>query len=161
MRIVDVRETTIPIGSPIKNAFIDFSKMNCSMTAVITDFVRDGKNVIGYGFHSNGRYAQSGLMQERFNPRLREADPHSLLNDAGDNLDPGRIWQAMMKNEKPGGHGRALRRGGGHRHGGLGRPLPRSPGSRCFVYWRKHTNAKPIQRCLSTLPAVTTSRARA
>ncbi len=105
MRIVDVRETTIPIGSPIKNAFIDFSKMNCSMTAVITDFVRDGKNVIGYGFHSNGRYAQSGLMQERFNPRLREADPHSLLNDAGDNLDPGRIWQAMMKNEKPGGHG--------------------------------------------------------
>ena len=44
-------------------------------------------------------------MQERFIPRLREADPHSLLNDAGDNLDLGRIWQAMMKNEKPGGHG--------------------------------------------------------
>ncbi len=44
-------------------------------------------------------------MEERFLPRLREADPHSLLNDAGDNLDPERVWAAMMKDEKPGGHG--------------------------------------------------------
>ena len=28
-----------------------------------------------------------------------------LLNEAGDNLDPDRIWATMMKNEKPGGHG--------------------------------------------------------
>jgi L-alanine-DL-glutamate epimerase-like enolase superfamily enzyme len=28
-----------------------------------------------------------------------------VLNDAGDNLDPGKAWAAMMSNEKPGGHG--------------------------------------------------------
>ena len=27
------------------------------------------------------------------------------MNEAGDNLDPRRIWAAMMTNEKPGGHG--------------------------------------------------------
>jgi L-alanine-DL-glutamate epimerase-like enolase superfamily enzyme len=27
------------------------------------------------------------------------------MNEAGDNLDPHRIWAAMMGNEKPGGHG--------------------------------------------------------
>lgn len=105
MRIVDVRETTVPIASPIKNAFISFSKMTCSLVAVVTDVVRDGTLVVGYGFHSNGRYAQSGLMQERFLPRLREANAGSLLNDTGDNLDPERIWATLMKDEKPGGHG--------------------------------------------------------
>jgi L-alanine-DL-glutamate epimerase-like enolase superfamily enzyme len=34
-----------------------------------------------------------------------EAAPNSLLNDSGDNLDPDHIWNTMMKNEKPGGHG--------------------------------------------------------
>src|SRR4029078_13001878 len=34
-----------------------------------------------------------------------EAEPKSLLNEAGDNLDPHKIWAAMMVNEKPGGHG--------------------------------------------------------
>ena len=38
-------------------------------------------------------------------PRLREADPTTLLNDEGDNLDPDRIWATLMNNEKPGGHG--------------------------------------------------------
>jgi len=105
MRIVDLREVTAPISSPIANAYIDFSKMTCSLVAVITDVVRDGKPVIGYGFNSNGRYGQGGLIRERFFPRLLEADPSTLQNDAGDNLDPQRIWSALMRNEKPGGHG--------------------------------------------------------
>jgi len=105
MRIVEIREMTASIASPIANAYIDFSKMTCSVVAVITDVVRDGKPVVGYGFNSNGRYAAGGLLRERFLPRLREADPKSLLTDAGDNLDPFRIWAAMMINEKPGGHG--------------------------------------------------------
>ncbi|HYD68590.1 mandelate racemase/muconate lactonizing enzyme family protein [Azospirillum sp.] len=105
MRIVEIREMTASIASPIANAYIDFSKMTCSVVAVITDVVRDGKPVVGYGFNSNGRYAAGGLLRERFLPRLREADPKSLLTDAGDNLDPFRIWAAMMTNEKPGGHG--------------------------------------------------------
>jgi L-alanine-DL-glutamate epimerase-like enolase superfamily enzyme len=105
MKIVDLREITQPIASSIRNAYIDFSKMTTSLVAVITDVVRDGKPVVGYGFNSNGRYGQGGLIRERFAPRLLEADPDSLLNDAGDNLDPDRIWAALMKNEKPGGHG--------------------------------------------------------
>src|SRR5215208_7796050 len=105
MRIVDIREVTAPIASSIANAYIDFSKMTLSLVAVITDVKRDGRRVVGYGFNSNGRYGQGGLIRERFAPRLLEAPPESLLNDAGDNLDPDRIWATMMKNEKPGGHG--------------------------------------------------------
>ncbi|CCH07134.1 mandelate racemase/muconate lactonizing enzyme family protein [Achromobacter xylosoxidans] len=105
MKIVEIREKTVPISSPIRNAYIDFSKMTLSLVAVVTDVVRDGRRVIGYGFNSNGRYGQGTLMRERFIPRVLEADPASLLDDSGDNLDPHRIWNAMYVNEKPGGHG--------------------------------------------------------
>ncbi len=104
-RIVDIREATHPIASPIANAYIDFSKMTCSLVAVVTDVVRDGRRVVGYGFNSNGRYGQGGLVRERFMPRVLEADPASLLDTSGGNLDPDSVWAAMMKNEKPGGHG--------------------------------------------------------
>ncbi len=105
VRIVDVREVTKPISSPIRNAYIDFTKMTTSLVAVVTDVVRDGKRVVGYGFNSNGRYGQGGLIRERFAPRLMEADPKTLLDESGDNLDPDKIWATLMSNEKPGGHG--------------------------------------------------------
>src|SRR5271170_7048559 len=105
MHIVEIHEVTAPIASSISNAYIDFSKMTLSLVAIVTDVVRDGRAVVGYGFNSNGRYGQGGLIRERFAPRLREADPKSLLNDAGDNLSPDRIWRTLMRNEKPGGHG--------------------------------------------------------
>lgn len=105
MKIVDIREITKPIASPIRNAYIDFSKMTLSMVAVITDVIRDGHPVIGYGFNSNGRYGQGSLIRERFRPRIMEADPQTLLDTVRDNLDPQRIWDRMMTNEKPGGHG--------------------------------------------------------
>ena len=105
VRIVDIREITQPIASPIRNAYIDFSKMTTSLVAVVTDVVRDGRRVVGYGFNSNGRYGQGGLIRERFAPRLLEADPKTLLDADGDNLDPDRVWHTLMRNEKPGGHG--------------------------------------------------------
>ena len=105
MRITAIREATHRIASPIRNAYIDFSKMTTSLVAVETDVVRDGRRVVGYGFNSNGRYGQGGLVRERFAPRVLEADPATLCNDTGDNLDPDRVWAAMMANEKPGGHG--------------------------------------------------------
>ena len=105
MRIVDIREVTQPIASPIRNAYIDFSKMTTSLVAVVTDVVRDGRPVVGYGFNSNGRYGQGGLIRERFRERILGAEPETLLDPARDNLDPARIWAAMMRNEKPGGHG--------------------------------------------------------
>lgn len=105
MRIVDIREKTVSIASPIANAYIDFSKMTCSVVAVVTDVVRDGKPVIGYGFNSNGRYGQGALMRDRFLARVLEADPETLVDAENDNLDPFAIWKTLMTNEKPGGHG--------------------------------------------------------
>jgi len=105
MRIVAVREETVSIASQIKNAYIDFSHMTVSALALVTDVIRDGRPVVGYGFNSNGRYAQGGLLRERFIPRLLAADPAALLDEAGQNLDPFAIWRTLMANEKPGGHG--------------------------------------------------------
>lgn len=105
MRIVDIREKTFPIASAIRNAYIDFSTMTCSLVAVVTDVVRDGRRVVGYGFNSNGRYSPGCLLHDRFLPRLREAKPESLITDDGTNLDPFKIWRILMNNEKPGGHG--------------------------------------------------------
>jgi L-alanine-DL-glutamate epimerase-like enolase superfamily enzyme len=105
VKIVDIRETVVPIQSQIRNAFIDFSQMTVSVLALITNVIRDGKPVVGFGFNSNGRYAPSGLLRDRFIPRLKAADSQALLNDAGDNLDPARVWDVLMRNEKPGGHG--------------------------------------------------------
>src|SRR5260370_32922328 len=105
MRILAIREKTFPIASPIRNAYIDFSKMTLSAVALVTDVIRDGKRVVGYGFNSNGRYGQGCLLRERFIPRLLDAEPASLLDADEGNLDPIRIWNRMMSNEKPGGHG--------------------------------------------------------
>lgn len=105
MRILDVVEITKPIASPIRNAYIDFSKMTASLVAVVTDVEVDGRRVVGYGFNSNGRYGQGGLIRERFRDRILQAESESLLNGKGDNLDPHKIWDVMMSNEKPGGHG--------------------------------------------------------
>ena len=105
MKITAIHSTVVPIASEIRNAYIDFSKMTASVVAAVTDVVRDGKRVVGYGFNSNGRYAQAGLLAERFIPRIMQADPASLLDDEGTNLNPSRIWALAMANEKPGGHG--------------------------------------------------------
>ena len=105
MKIVEVRERTFPIASQIRNAVIDFSKMTLSAVAVVTDVVRDGAPVVGYGFNSNGRYGQGPLLRDRFIERLMSADSRSLVDPINDNLDPARIWSAVMTNEKPGGHG--------------------------------------------------------
>jgi D(-)-tartrate dehydratase len=105
VRIVDIRETVVPIKSEIRNAYIDFSQMTVSVLALITDVIRDGKPVIGYGFNSNGRYAPSGLLRDRFIPRLKAADSESLLDERSENFDPNRVWATVMRNEKPGGHG--------------------------------------------------------
>lgn len=97
-RIVEIRNAVVPISSEISNAYIDFSKMTASAVALISDVVRDGKPVVGYGFNSNGRYAPKGLLDERFIPRLQNAE-------LGGEIDPVAAWDAMMSNEKPGGHG--------------------------------------------------------
>jgi L-alanine-DL-glutamate epimerase-like enolase superfamily enzyme len=104
MRITGISDIVVPISSAIRNAYIDFSQMTASVVAIHTDVVRDGKPVVGFGFNSNGRYAPQGLLRERIIPRLKSAKPEEIV-DAHGMLDPAKCWDAMMKNEKPGGHG--------------------------------------------------------
>ncbi|MEL6374240.1 MAG: enolase C-terminal domain-like protein [Pseudomonadota bacterium] len=105
MRITDIREAVAPIASPMRNAYIAFDTMSASVIALHTDVVREGKPVVGYGFSSNGRYAQGGILRERFLPRLHNADPATLVDADHDNLDPFAIQRTVLANEKPGGHG--------------------------------------------------------
>lgn len=105
MQVTDIREMSVPMGAAMKNAVIDFSTMTVSAVAVVTDVMRGGKPVIGFGFNSNGRYAQGGIIRERLAPRILALTPEEQQNAAGDNIDPARLRDAMLQNEKPGGHG--------------------------------------------------------
>ena len=104
MRIIDIRETAVPLRSRLANSSFDFSEMTTSVVAVITDVVRDGAPVVGFAFNSTGRYGCGAQMRARFIPRLLAADPRSLLNERGDNFDAARILHNMLQREKAGGH---------------------------------------------------------
>jgi L-alanine-DL-glutamate epimerase-like enolase superfamily enzyme len=104
MRIVDIRETAIPLKSQLANSSFDFSEMTTSVVAVLTDVVRDGRPVAGFAFNSTGRYACGAQMRARFIPRLLAAKPESLLDDTGENFDPARVLACMLQREKAGGH---------------------------------------------------------
>ena len=104
MRIVDIRETAIPLKSKLANSSFDFSEMTTSVVAVITDIIGDGKPVCGFAFNSTGRYACGAQMRARFIPRILAASPETLLDDIGDNLDPAKCLATMMKREKAGAH---------------------------------------------------------
>lgn len=103
MRIVDIRETAIPLKSTLRNSSFDFSEMTTSVVAVITDVMRDGRPVCGFAFNSTGRYACGASMRARFIPRILAAAPETLL-DAEGLLDPEKILAVMMTREKAGGH---------------------------------------------------------
>jgi L-alanine-DL-glutamate epimerase-like enolase superfamily enzyme len=104
MKITSIRETSVALNSTLKNSSIDFSEMTTSVVAVITDVMRAGKPVVGFAFNSTGRYACGAQMRARFIPRILKAEPKSLLNEAGNNLDPAKCVAVMMRNEKSGGH---------------------------------------------------------
>ncbi|HEY0613656.1 MAG TPA: enolase C-terminal domain-like protein [Candidatus Elarobacter sp.] len=104
MRFVELRERAVPI-SRYADASVPSGGLDTSAVALTTDVVRDGRPVVGYGFGSIGRFAQSGLIRERFAPRLMRAAPEEILAAGGANVDPFRAWSVMMKGEKPGGHG--------------------------------------------------------
>lgn len=104
MRITAIHETEVALKSTLRNAVFDFSEMTTSVVAVVTDVVRDGRPVAGFAFNSTGRYACGAQMRARFIPRILGAKPESLVNAAGDNLEPEKILACMMQREKPGGH---------------------------------------------------------
>ena len=105
MKITRIRDAVAAIPSPMRNAVISFDRMTISVVAVETDVVREGRPIVGYGFCSNGRYAQSGIIRDRLVPRIMETAPGDLLDESGETLSPQKISRAMMRDEKPGGHG--------------------------------------------------------
>jgi D(-)-tartrate dehydratase len=102
MRIVDIRETAVPLKSDLKNSSFDFSEMTTSIVAVVTDVTRGGRPVVGFAFNSTGRYACGAQMRERFIPRLLRADPDSIVDNGG-GFDPARAVAVMAAREKIGG----------------------------------------------------------
>lgn len=104
MRIVTIREKTVPLSGNVSNAVVSFSDHTVSLVALVSDQIRNGKPVIGYGFNSIGRYAQGGILRERMIPRLLQASPDALLSEDGC-FDPAAVARTAMQNEKPGGHG--------------------------------------------------------
>lgn len=103
MRIVSAHAGTIPISSSMRNAYIDFSKMDCTILALVSDVIVDGKPVVGYGFNSNGRYNATAILNDRILSRLENASIDELTDNG--ELSPAKAWDIMMANEKPGGHG--------------------------------------------------------
>jgi L-alanine-DL-glutamate epimerase-like enolase superfamily enzyme len=103
MRIVDIRETAIPLKSQLANSGFDFSEMTTSVVALITDVMRDGAPVVGFAFNSTGRYACGAAMRARFIPRVLAAKPDTLVDAAG-NFDAEKVLACMLQREKAGGH---------------------------------------------------------
>ena len=90
------------IKSPIRNAVISFNEMTISVIRI--SYLCSGKLLNGYGFCSNGRYAQNEIVLNRFIPRLNNTDLNLLIDENGI-LDPMKCWSVFLQNEKPGGHG--------------------------------------------------------
>ena len=105
MRITEIRELSVPLQGNIANALVNFSEHTVSLVAVYTDVWRGGRPLVGLAFNSIGRYAQGGLLRERFIPRLLAAEAGALLDEGGSAFDPARALRLMLRNEKPGGHG--------------------------------------------------------
>jgi D(-)-tartrate dehydratase len=105
MRIVEARDLTVPLAGAVSNAVVSFAQHTVSLVALISDRVRNGRPVIGFGFNSIGRFGQSGILRERLFPRLLQEPPESLLAPDGHGFDAAAVATLAMRNEKPGGHG--------------------------------------------------------
>ena len=93
MKIVELRERTVSIAAPMRNAAIAFGEMTASAVAMVSD-----QGMTGYAFDSVGRYGKGALLRERFFPRVAGQSFDGLV-------DPPALARAAMANEKSGGHG--------------------------------------------------------
>src|SRR5215210_5413197 len=72
MRVVEIQERTVPISRYADSA-MPSGGLNTTVVAIVTDICRNGAPIVGFGFSSIGRFGQSGLIRERFAPRLLAA----------------------------------------------------------------------------------------
>jgi L-alanine-DL-glutamate epimerase-like enolase superfamily enzyme len=101
-RILQVRERTVSLAAPMRNAAIGFGSMTASALALVAEHA--GRRVAGFAFDSIGRYGKGALLAERFLPRLLAASPASLV-DASGLISPEKCAAIVMADEKGGGHG--------------------------------------------------------
>ena len=105
MRITGIADIVVPISSQIANAYIDFSQMTASVVAIFTDVVRDGKAGGRLRLQFQRPLCAARPAARALHPAPEErASPTSWSTTRG-LIDPAKCWAAMMKNEKPGGHG--------------------------------------------------------
>jgi D(-)-tartrate dehydratase len=104
MRIVAAEARTVRLAAAARSSSISFEDMTATALAIGTDVRRNGRALVGLAFDSVGRYDHTGLLRDRFIPRLLSADPEQYADGNG-GIDPFRAWALLMKNEKPGGHG--------------------------------------------------------
>ncbi len=105
MKITNIIEKTVPFASAMSNSYINFSMMTGSIIAVVTDVIREGKPVIGYGFNSIGRYACTSILRDRMIGKILNAEPIDVYSEDMCNIDPVKVHRLLKRNEKPGGHG--------------------------------------------------------
>ena len=100
IRIIRVLARTVPLRAEISNALVNFAGMTGSVVALVAKKKGSADPVIGYGFGSIGRYAQTEMILERFAPRILKADPEGYCDDSG-HPDPVRMQTILRRNEKP------------------------------------------------------------
>lgn len=101
MRITQVRELAVKLEGGVANAVVNFSEHTVSLVAVITDVIRGGRPVIGIGFNSIGRFAQSGIIRDRMIPRLLAAPPSSVFIRRAIGSTPPRCWTPSCATKSP------------------------------------------------------------
>ena len=102
MKITYVRHHTVDLAGNVSNAAISFDRMTGS--AVVIGLDTPSGEVQGLGFDSTGRYGHEGLINERFLPRIERAGPELLAGKRGKGAAEA-LRQALLRDEKEGGHG--------------------------------------------------------
>ena len=93
----------MPLEGKVSNAVVNFEEHDVSFVAVVTDAVRNGRPIVGYGFNSIGRFAQGGILRDRVLPRVLATPAEDLFDGTEFNCDA--VYRNAIRNEKPGGHG--------------------------------------------------------
>ena len=163
MKIVEIREENAARSARTSATRTSTSsKMTLSLVAVVTDVIRDGKPVVGYGFNSNGRYGQGQADARALHSapagsrrRTRWSTPAartSIRTRSGPRCSPTRSPVATASARWPIGT---------DRHGGVGRGRE-DRGQAAVPAARRPLRRRQAEsaRSSSTPPAATTTRAR-
>ena len=100
MRVLDVRCRTVTV-----TRFLDPGVAPCELTtavvALATDAIRDGQQVVGYGFSSFGRVGGAAADAGDLSRRLLQAHDEDLSDPEGSGLSPLRAREFVLRHRLP------------------------------------------------------------